>query len=78
MHDITISKFKAQCLRLLDEVNRTGEPLTITRNKQPIVTIYPAPNSKRRVPFGISKGTGQITGDLVAPAADLDDWEALQ
>jgi hypothetical protein len=27
--------------------------------------------------FGIAKGTGKITGDLVTPATDIEEWEVL-
>jgi prevent-host-death family protein len=77
MKEIQVSKFKAQCLRLLDEVNRTGESLIVTRNGQPLALINPVTSPKTRVEFGIAKGTGKIIGDIVAPAIDTKEWEVL-
>ena len=77
MKTIQISKFKAQCLRLLDEVNRTGEGLTITRNGQPLAVIHPITETKTRAEFGVAKATGKILGDLITPAVEPSEWEIL-
>jgi prevent-host-death family protein len=77
MKKIQISKFKVHCLRLLDEVNRTGEPLTITRNSQPLAVINPVTVTKTRADFGIAKGTAKIKGDLIIPVVEPSQWEVL-
>ena len=77
MKEIQISKFKAQCLRLLDEVNRTGEGLTITRNGQPLVVVNPFTDTQTRAKFGIAKNTGKIVGDIITPAVEASEWESL-
>lgn len=77
MKEIQISKFKAQCLRLLDEVNRTGEELTITRNGQPLVVVNPVTNTQTRAKFGIAKKTGKIIGEVITPAVATSEWESL-
>jgi prevent-host-death family protein len=77
MKKIQISTFKAQCLRLLDEVNRTGEEITVTRNGKPLVVVNPVTDTCTRAKFGIAKKTGKILGDLIAPATELSDWEIL-
>lgn len=40
--EITASRFKAQCLGLLDEVSRTGEPLVVTKHGRPVARVVPA------------------------------------
>ncbi|MDJ0649227.1 MAG: type II toxin-antitoxin system Phd/YefM family antitoxin [Xenococcaceae cyanobacterium MO_188.B19] len=77
MKEIQISKFKAQCLRLLDEVNRTGEGLTITRNGQPLVVVNPIRDTQTRAEFGVAKKTGKIIGDVITPVVELSEWEIL-
>ncbi len=77
MKEIQISKFKAQCLRLLDEVNRTGEGLTITRNGQPLVVVNPIKDNQTRAKFGVAKTTGKIVGDIITPTVELSEWEIL-
>ncbi|MEM6612719.1 MAG: type II toxin-antitoxin system Phd/YefM family antitoxin [Cyanobacteria bacterium P01_C01_bin.72] len=77
MKEVQISKFKAQCLRLLDEVNRTGERLTINRNGQPLVVVNPITESQTRAKFGVAKNTGKVIGDLISPAVEASEWESL-
>jgi prevent-host-death family protein len=74
---VQISTFKAQCLRLLDEVNRTGETLTVTRNGKPLVVVTPINDTKTRAEFGVAKETGKILDDLITPATDPSEWEVL-
>ena len=77
MKEIQISTFKAECLRLLDEVSRTKEGLTVTRHGKPLVVINPVEESQGRKGFGIAKGTIKIKENIIEPATDLSDWEIL-
>ena len=45
---IAISKFKATCLALLDSVNKTGQPLIVTRRGEPIAQIVPPPATQKK------------------------------
>ena len=74
---IKASEFKAKCLKLMDEVNATGETLTVTKNGKPVVEVRPAVR-KRRTLLGLHKGLGEIRGDIISPAFDEDDWEMLK
>lgn len=38
---ITATQFKAKCLRLLDQVAETGEPLVITKHGRPVARVEP-------------------------------------
>jgi prevent-host-death family protein len=38
---ITASRFKAQCLALLDEVAETGESLVVTKHGRPVARVGP-------------------------------------
>jgi prevent-host-death family protein len=79
MEQIAISKFKATCLGVLERVRRTRKPVLVTRFGKPVAEIVPhlqvAPTSDW---MGSMKGTARITGDIVAPASDEADWEALK
>jgi prevent-host-death family protein len=67
------SEFKAKCLKLMDEVARSGEPLVITKNGRPIAQLSPI-NRERRSIWGLHKGQIEILGDILEP---IDaDWEA--
>ena len=76
---ITISKFKATCLRLLDNVKKTGNPLLVTRKGEPIALVTPPPPPpKTKAWLGSMKDTVKITGDIISPVLDEKDWEVLQ
>lgn len=75
---VTISKFKATCLRLLDNVKKTGQPLLVTRKGEPIALVTPPPPPKSQAWLGSMKDTVKITGDIISPALDEKHWEVLQ
>jgi prevent-host-death family protein len=78
MDEIPISKFKATCLAVLEEVRRTRRRVRVTRFGTPVAEIVPPSAGKRpRSWLGAMKGSGRIAGDVVRPAADARDWEAL-
>jgi len=75
---IAISKFKATCLAVLERVRVTGKRVVVTRFGEPIAEVIP-PSPPDREPhwLGSMKGRGTIRGDLVEPAAEPKEWEAL-
>jgi prevent-host-death family protein len=79
MQEISISDFKAKCLAVLDRVKRTGRPILITRRGVPIAEVVP-PHPRERPPtwLGCMSGSIRILGDVIAPAADEGEWEALE
>ncbi len=78
MHDISISEFKAKCLGLIEEVQKTRQPLRVTRHGRPMVEVIPAGPDRKRKFLGDMKGTVEILGDIVSPVIDLDDFEAYR
>jgi len=77
--EVAISVFKAKCLALLDEVNKTKMPLRVTRRGKPIVDVIPAvPEGEDRSWIGSMQDLMDITGDVVSPVIDLRDIEALK
>ena len=76
MEQLAISKFKATCLAVLERVNKTGEPILVTRFGKPVATIMP-PGIAHHVPrFGTGIGSAEILGDIVGSISDESDWEA--
>lgn len=76
---ISISEFKARCLAILDRVKRTGRPVLVTRRGEPVALVVSPPQVERRKSWlGCMAGTLQITGDVVSPAFDDEEWEALR
>ena len=79
MEEIAISKFKATCLAVLERVRKTGKAVLVTRFGKPVAEVVPPRASKKPKHWvGSLAGTGQILGDIVSPASDEDDWEALR
>lgn len=79
MEEVSISEFKAKCLALLEQVNKTKKPLRITRHGKPVADVVPAvPIVDRAALFGSMRNSIKILGDIVSPVIDLDDIEALR
>ena len=78
MTEIAISKFKAQCLALLEQVRRTQRPILVTRFGKPVAEVVPPPPSVRGANWlGSLRGSMEIVGDIVSPVIEQTDWEAL-
>lgn len=73
MRTIKASEFKAKCLKIMDEVAETGEHVIITKNGMPVAELVPV-RRKPKTLFGIMKGSGIITGDIISPI-DVE-WDA--
>jgi prevent-host-death family protein len=79
MEEIAISKFKATCLAVLESVRKTGKTVLVTRFGEPVAEVVPPHNSRKPKRWvGSLAGTGQINGDIVSPAGEENDWEALR
>ena len=74
--EINAATFKAQCLRLLDQVEQTGEELVILKRGRPVARLVPAGGKER--PWLALRGTGAFVGDPFAPVIDTADIEALR
>jgi prevent-host-death family protein len=70
---VKASEFKATCLKLMDEVNETGEIIVITKNGKPVAELFP-PRGRRRSPFGLHKGEGYVLDDVDRGTGE--EWEA--
>ena len=57
MIKVGAGKFKATCLRLMERVAATGEPIEVTKRGKPLVRLVPAEEAaaKGRSIFGASK-----------------------
>lgn len=73
--EIPAGEFKARCLKLIDDVARTHEPLVITKRGKPIARMVPLEDREPASLFGYMAGTATLHGDIAAP---LDvAWEAM-
>jgi prevent-host-death family protein len=66
MQTINASVFKAKCLKLMEEVNQSGEEIIITKNGKPISKLVPYRSLPRSL-FGLHNGMVISHDDLVEP-----------
>ena len=78
MDQISISKFKATCLAVIERVRQTREPILVTRRGLPVAEIRPPHEERAGSWIGSMQGTLAIDGDIVASITDSEDtWEVL-
>jgi prevent-host-death family protein len=78
MRTIAAEKFKQRCLRLVDEVQISGEPIVITKRGRPVAQLAPLPAASGSDWAGAMAGRGSIDRDLVTAAGSPHDWEVLR
>ena len=79
IQEIAISKFKARCLSLLEEVSKTRTPLRVTRRGKAIADVIPtSSDAEERSWIGSMSGSIDIVGDIVSPVIDIEAIEALK
>ena len=79
MEEIAVSKFKATCLSVLERVRKTRKPILVTRFGKPVAEVTPPSVPERPASWlGSMAGSGRIVGDIVAPATEDEEWNALR
>jgi len=73
MKTMKAGEFKAKCLKVMDEVSETGDPVLITKHGKPVAQLTPV-TQKPKTLFGALAGEIEIKGDIVAPV-DVE-WDA--
>ncbi len=76
---IGAAEFKAHCLRILDEVERTGEPVTVTKRGRPVAELKPlTKGSRAKTLFGALKGSVTFAPDFDPGESGFDpEWEKI-
>jgi prevent-host-death family protein len=77
MKKIAAGKFKAQCLKVMEQVRTTREPVLITKRGQPLAKLVPAEKTSDDF-IGRLEGIFTIVGDVESPVVPLEDWDALR
>ena len=75
MKDVAVSKFKAQCLALVDRVARTGEEIVITQRGKPVARLIPErPAEPKKVNWADSPAvTRDRSGEKILTAQESLD-----
>ena len=63
---ISAAEFKATCLELMDEVERTGTSVVVTKRGRAVARLAPV-RVQIRSAFGLMKGRIVIRGNIVDP-----------
>lgn len=70
-----VAEFKARCLQIIDEVDRNGESVTITKRGRPVAELRRLEKPERKLTFGCMKNTVYSFHDPFSPAYD-GPWNA--
>lgn len=76
LRSVAATQFKAECLRLIDEIGASGESLTITRHGKPVAVISPVREAAPTGLIGARRGRVTRYDEPFAPATDTDAWTA--
>ena len=72
---IGAAEFKAHCLRLMEEANRTGETIVVTKRGKPFMEVKPVESAAPTPLFGLLKNDAYRFDDPDTPAHD-QPWNA--
>lgn len=62
---VSATEFKAKCLALFDEVEESGDTITITKRGRAVATVGPAKKQAVKSSMGILEGKIEVVGDIV-------------
>lgn len=77
MKQMRASLFKARCLRIMDDIQATGEPVVITKHGAPVVKVVPILSEDSDL-FGFMSDEVKVIGDIEAPLVPLKQWEVMK
>jgi prevent-host-death family protein len=66
---VAAAEFKANCLRLMDEVAQQRRPIIITKRGKQVAKLVPVEQEPINL-FGYMAGTAKICGDIINPIED--------
>lgn len=72
------AEFKAKCLALIEEMNRSKIPIIITNRGRPVAEMFPAraPEVAAQSLLGAMRNAAYFYVDPFGPAIDPNEWEA--
>ena len=69
-NQIGAGEFKTHCLKLIDQVNQTKQPITITKHGKPMAKLTPIEDETYSL-FGCLQNTVEIEGDIVESTGEI-------
>jgi prevent-host-death family protein len=77
MKQMRASTFKAKCLKVMNDIQATGEPVIVTKRGRPVVKVVPITPENDDI-FGFMAGKAKIVGDIESPVVPLKDWKIFK
>lgn len=74
MKRMAAGQFKNRCLAVMDEVQKSGEPVLITKHGKSVAKLVPAAPPEDEI-FGRMAGKIKILGDIISPVTAPEEWE---
>lgn len=78
MRTINAALFKATCLAILDDADRTGERVVILKRGRPVAELVRPTKRGRAHPQHGLAGSVEFVGDVVDPALPPSAWNATK
>jgi prevent-host-death family protein len=76
MKSVAISTFKAQCLALIEDVARTGQPLLVTKRGKPLARLTAVDHNQSSSPQDTLRHSVETLDDVIASAIPATAWDA--
>jgi prevent-host-death family protein len=77
MKRIAAANFKTHCLKVMEDVRTTREPVLITKRGRPVAKLVPAETSSDDF-IGRLEGVVKIVGDIESSVEPPESWEVLR
>jgi prevent-host-death family protein len=77
MKEMPASTFKARCLKVMNNVKATGEPIVVTKRGTPMVKVVPVKSEPDHL-FGFMAGQFKIAGDIESPVIPGKQWKVTR
>ncbi len=78
MATVAATKFKAQCLELMDRVAEGRKTYVITKRGKPVAKLVPADPPRKKSIFGCMADQMEIVGDLEKPLWTDEQWKRFE
>ncbi len=73
---INAAEFRANCFKILDEVEVTHKEVIITKRGKPVARLLHFPQQEEKDPLlGSMEGMVETIGDLTEPVTNSEAWE---
>jgi prevent-host-death family protein len=75
---VPATRFKAQCLELMDRVAERRATYVITKRGRPVAKLVPADPPAPKSVFGCMADQTELVGDLRRPAWSAEAWQRFE